>query len=192
MPYSYQQQAELVQAVTGWNTSTWELAKVGERSINLTRIFNLREGMTAKDDTLPPRLFEVPIGDKGYVVEPEQLQLAIKTYYAMMGWDEEGRPTLAKLQELGIEWAGDFDSSASKVLCSSSYEDEKGEVLLDFSKNTTWSQLFKTLEEEFGFEFSQNVFTLVNGKSIWSYQSNEELIDTAKVIIEVFPAPVGG
>jgi aldehyde:ferredoxin oxidoreductase len=108
MPYSYQQQAELVQAVTGWNTSTWELAKVGERSINLTRIFNLREGMTAKDDTLPPRLFEVPIGDKGYVVEPEQLQLAIKTYYAMMGWDEEGRPTLAKLQELGIEWAGDF------------------------------------------------------------------------------------
>jgi hypothetical protein len=69
---------------------------------------------------------------------------------------------------------------------------KKGEVLLDFSKNTTWSQLFKTLEEKFGFEFSQNVFTLVNGKSIWSYQSNEELIDTAKVIIEVFPAPVGG
>jgi len=69
---------------------------------------------------------------------------------------------------------------------------KKDEVVLDLDEDTTWAQLFKELEEKFGFEFSQNAFTLVNGKSIWSYRGNEERIDTEKVIIEVFPAPVGG
>ena len=49
---------EVVQAVTGWETSLWELMKVGERTVTMARVFNLREGFGRKDDTLPERLFE--------------------------------------------------------------------------------------------------------------------------------------
>lgn len=106
MPYSYEQQAELVRAVTGWNCTTWELAKVGERSINLTRVFNLRQGLRVEDDTLPSKLFQVAVGNTPRTVDPGQLRQAVRTYYAMMGWSPEaGRPLPAKLQELGIAWA---------------------------------------------------------------------------------------
>ncbi|MBA4423128.1 MAG: aldehyde ferredoxin oxidoreductase, partial [Syntrophus sp. (in: bacteria)] len=49
---------EVVQAITGWETSLWELMKVGERTVTMARVFNLREGFGRKDDTLPDRLFE--------------------------------------------------------------------------------------------------------------------------------------
>jgi len=46
-----------VKAVTGWETSLFDLLKVAERHTNMARIFNLREGLTADDDMLPDRLF---------------------------------------------------------------------------------------------------------------------------------------
>ena len=57
-PVSVNQIPEYVNAVTGWDTSLWELMKVGERNNMMARIFNLREGFSSKDDTLPPRIFE--------------------------------------------------------------------------------------------------------------------------------------
>ena len=60
-------------AVTGWDTSLWELIKVGERSKALARVFNCREGFTPKDDRLPKRLHEAftsgPL--QGVRVDPE-------------------------------------------------------------------------------------------------------------------------
>ena len=47
-----------MRALTGWDTSLWELIKVGERSKALARVFNCREGFTPKDDRLPKRLHE--------------------------------------------------------------------------------------------------------------------------------------
>jgi len=106
VPLSISQQVELVKGITGWNTTVWELMKVGERVINMTRAFNIREGMTKDDDYLPRRFF-VPFTSgplKGVGVNETELAQAIDTYYAMMGWDKNGVPTLGKLQELGIEW----------------------------------------------------------------------------------------
>ena len=109
MPFSYDQQAEMVNAVTGWNTTTFELAKVGERSINLTRIFNLREGLTFEDDNLPEKMFDVGIFDDDRKVDRENFKNAVKTYYKMMGWSkDEGKPEKEKLIELDIEWAYDL------------------------------------------------------------------------------------
>jgi len=48
---------QLVQAITGWETSLFELLKIGERVVNIGRLFNCREGFTRKDDTLPERFF---------------------------------------------------------------------------------------------------------------------------------------
>ncbi len=97
-----------MRAVTGWDTSLWELIKVGERAKALARAFNCREGFTPKDDRLPKRLHEAftdgPL--QGVRVEPETFQKALRLYHQMEGWDPEtGWPTFAKLAELGIEWA---------------------------------------------------------------------------------------
>jgi aldehyde:ferredoxin oxidoreductase len=98
----------LVRALTGWDTSLWELLKVGERAKALARVFNCREGFTPKDDRLPNRLHEAfvtgPLAGKR--IEPEMFQRALRLYYGMEGWDPDtGWPTFAKLAELGIEWA---------------------------------------------------------------------------------------
>jgi len=101
---------ELVRAITGWNATAWELMKVGERCINMTRAFNFREGMSRDDDWLPRR-FSVPFTSgplDGVALGEEQLRQAIDTYYTMVGWEKEsGTPTLGKLQELGIEWVAE-------------------------------------------------------------------------------------
>lgn len=107
-PFTAHRIAEIVNAVTGWETSFYEILKVGERAINMARLFNLREGLTARDDTLPDRLFQpLPSGPlAGRGISREQFQAALKLYYEMMGWDREtGVPTEGKLVELGLEWA---------------------------------------------------------------------------------------
>jgi len=102
------QVTSLVRALTGWDTSLWELMKVAERGKALARVVNCREGFTPKDDVLPARLHEAfsdgPL--KGVRVEPDTFTKARRLYYQMEGWDPEtGWPTFAKLAELGIEWA---------------------------------------------------------------------------------------
>jgi len=98
----------MVRAVTGWNSSVWELVKAGERAMTLARFFNIREGFTDKDDVLPKRFHEAFVTGPltGVAPTPEQVEKAKRDYYEMMGWDREtGVPSLAKAQELDIEWA---------------------------------------------------------------------------------------
>lgn len=97
---SLPEMARILAAVTGWETSDYEIMRLGERRNHLMRLYNLREGLTAADDTLPDRFFEEPISSgprKGDVLDREAFHQAILTYYAMMGWDREGRPTEATL-----------------------------------------------------------------------------------------------
>ena len=109
VPVTPQQIVDLVSNITGWNTTVWELMKVGERCINMSRLFNVREGMKRDDDKLPRR-FLTPFSSgplEGIGIDQEKLTGAIDAYYAMVGWDKDGIPTLGKLQELGIAWAAD-------------------------------------------------------------------------------------
>jgi len=107
-PFDFDQTIELVRGATGWNASLWELMKVGERALALARVFNAREGFTAKDDTLPNRFYTAyedgPL--KGVGISREAMQQGIQTYYKMSGWDpERAAPTPEKLQELDLSWA---------------------------------------------------------------------------------------
>jgi aldehyde:ferredoxin oxidoreductase len=107
--YGPGQLAEAVQAVTGWNVSLWELMKVGERRLNLLRAFNAREGVGAEADTVPPKLL-IPLqggASDGMAVTAEEVEQAKAIYYQMAGWDETGRPTRAKLEELALGWVAD-------------------------------------------------------------------------------------
>jgi aldehyde:ferredoxin oxidoreductase len=103
----FERVARLVNNVTGWQTTTFELMKVGERALTMARAFNAREGFTGKEDTMPARFFtpQVSGGLKEVALDPEAFQAAIETYYEMMGWPG-GSPSLSKLGELGIEWIG--------------------------------------------------------------------------------------
>jgi len=96
---------QLVKAVTGWDTTFFELLKVGERAVNLARVFNLREGFTVKDDTMPKRFFAPhPSGPLKVALDPKAFEEGKALYYDMMGW-LNGVPTPGRLGELGIEWA---------------------------------------------------------------------------------------
>ncbi len=109
---------DVVQAVTGWRTSLFELVKAGERGLTMARVFNCREGLNTKDDTLPERFFE-PMRDgtlKGHYINLQKFEEGLKLYYGMMGWDEQGIPTRAKLEELGVGWLWDkLNEARSKV-----------------------------------------------------------------------------
>ena len=102
---------EVVNAITGWETSLWELLKAGERTVTMARVFNLREGFGRKDDTLPDRLFEPlesgPLQGKG--IDRKEFQEALTMYYEAMGWDpQDGVPTRGKLAELNLYWLDEY------------------------------------------------------------------------------------
>jgi len=105
--WSKDQVVEMVRAVTGWNTSLWELEKVGERVANLGRLFNVARGLGPEADRLPDRFFQPfargPL--QGVAVSREAMDRARRLYYGMCGWDERGVPTPAKLEELELGWA---------------------------------------------------------------------------------------
>jgi len=110
IPWTRDQLVELVRGITGWETNVYELLLVGERGVTMARAFNLREGLTRADDVLPPRM-RMPhksrtLNEKP--IDPEVLDENLSTFYGMMGWDPQtGVPTLAKLQELDIEWVAE-------------------------------------------------------------------------------------
>jgi len=107
--YGPGQLVDMVRAVTGWDVSLAELVTAGERALNMMRAFNAREGLTSADDKLPPKLFQPLDGgpSAGIAITEEEMASALSTYYAMCGWDNEGRPTKDKLDELGIGWVAD-------------------------------------------------------------------------------------
>ena len=93
----------VIAQATGWDFSVEEFRTAGERIFNLARLFNYREGVTRKDDTLPDRLLKEPMKDgpaAGLVVDLEPL---LDAYYQYRGWDDQGRPTLNTLQRLRLE-----------------------------------------------------------------------------------------
>jgi aldehyde:ferredoxin oxidoreductase len=107
--YNANQLVALVKAVTGWDVSLWELMKVGERRLNLLRAFNAREGVGAEADTLPAKMTDPLEGGPsgGVAVTREEVDAAKALYYQMVGWDDTGRPTRAKLEELALGWVAD-------------------------------------------------------------------------------------
>jgi hypothetical protein len=73
---------------------------------HLARTFNVREGLTAADDTLPERLFQ-PLESgafAGVAIPRDEFQEAVALYYQMRGWNSNGCPTAARLHLLNLGW----------------------------------------------------------------------------------------
>jgi aldehyde:ferredoxin oxidoreductase len=101
--------ADLVARATGWDDirDRRELERTSERIINMTRLFNVREGLRRKDDeALPWRIFNEPIQDgptKGVQIKYKDFKKMLEEYYELRQWDENGIPKKEKLIELGME-----------------------------------------------------------------------------------------
>lgn len=109
--YGPKETVDMIQAVTGWKVSLFELMKVGERRINLMRIFNVREGFGRKDDRLPEKFFKPLVGEgptAGVALDQVEFNNALDLYYQMMGWTNDGVPKSGKYAELGIEWVAEY------------------------------------------------------------------------------------
>jgi len=108
VPWTEAQVREAVEHVTGWQATIQDLMQVVERGVALARIFNIREGFSEKDDTLPKRFGLSPSDGPLKGLDPESFAKARKTYYRLMGWDESGVPTPSRLAELQMAWAAKY------------------------------------------------------------------------------------
>jgi len=101
--------AEAVRLATGFSMYSGNFLILGERCFNIEKLFNLREGLTAADDTLPDRLTKTPqpsLIDEN--VNPKHivpLEKMLKKYYKVRGWDAQGIPKKRTLKQLKIEAA---------------------------------------------------------------------------------------
>jgi aldehyde:ferredoxin oxidoreductase len=92
----------ILSMVTGWAIKLPELLDTGERTYNLKRVFNLRCGITHRDDTLPQRFLREPLPDGGCKGEVVELNKMLPEYYQLRGWTNEGVPTREKLDSLKL------------------------------------------------------------------------------------------
>jgi aldehyde:ferredoxin oxidoreductase len=93
----------LYRAITGVTLEQDEALLIAERINHLERLFNVRDGLTRKDDTLPRRLLNeaMPTGaSQGNTVPLDQM---LSEYYELMGWDANGVPTAQRMRELGLD-----------------------------------------------------------------------------------------
>jgi len=95
--------ARFLKAITGIDYDVIELLEIGERIYNLERLFNVREGMNKKDDSLPPRFINEPLKEglsKNHVVPLERM---LEQYYYVREWDNDGVPKPELLEKLSIK-----------------------------------------------------------------------------------------
>jgi aldehyde:ferredoxin oxidoreductase len=95
--------ARLMTAITGTQYETQDLQLAGERIWNLERLYNLRAGFTRKDDTLPPRFLDEPLGEGGSAGHVVHLDEMLAEYYRFRGWTSEGIPASKKIAALGLD-----------------------------------------------------------------------------------------
>ena len=98
--------ADMLTAGLGRQISGQDLAKAGERIWNLNRLFNLKAGFSARDDTLPDKITKQALKKgphDGRVLSQENLEKMKALYYHLRGWDEDGKPGEVKLAELGLQ-----------------------------------------------------------------------------------------
>ena len=108
--YGPQETVEFVRAATGWETFTLEeLLAIGERRLNMLRVFNARLGIDKKADRLPEKFYRPLTGGgptDGVALTHEEVDGALREYYAQAGWDPKtGNPKVETLKRLGLEWA---------------------------------------------------------------------------------------
>lgn len=102
---STERMAEILSLILDREITAAELTTIGERTYNLARLFNEREGFKRADDYLPERIFSHKLLSgvtEGKVLPREEYEKMLEEYYQIRGWDEDGLITEAKKKELNL------------------------------------------------------------------------------------------
>jgi aldehyde:ferredoxin oxidoreductase len=103
--------ASLISAVTGRDVDVVDVRDIADRVWNLERAFQVREGISRKDDVLKGRLWDEPMHGgplDGLKVDKVKWQKMLDEYYEYNGWDKKtGIPTRARLESLGLGYIAD-------------------------------------------------------------------------------------
>jgi aldehyde:ferredoxin oxidoreductase len=104
----WEEYSHLLETITGLKNTPEQLMEVGERIYNIERLFNIREGTSRADDTLPERYFREPTpagleAVRGRVIDRERFEHMLDEYYEIHGWDMEGKPKADTLKRLGLD-----------------------------------------------------------------------------------------
>ena len=97
-------------------TDPADLLEVGERVWTLTRLFNVREGFDAGDETLPAA-FRRPVRGgpaDGHGIDAEWFDRLRRRYYAARGWSDDGVPTRGLLDRLNLSDVVDDDTPVAR------------------------------------------------------------------------------
>ncbi|MGQ9669279.1 MAG: aldehyde ferredoxin oxidoreductase family protein [Desulfosoma sp.] len=90
--YPWEELSKIIALTTGEEWEKADLQGLASRVVDSTRLFNLREGLTAADDRLPKRLLQEPLEDGRRLTE-EELTRMLQDYYRLRGWNSEGVPS---------------------------------------------------------------------------------------------------
>jgi aldehyde:ferredoxin oxidoreductase len=108
---------------TGAELNEQEVWMAGERIFNLERLFNLREGFSRKDDTLPERFLGEPLQEGPSAGHTVPLGRLLDDYYKTRGWDTKGCPTSDTLQRLGLRML----QNSNSVQANTSFAEKSGD-----------------------------------------------------------------
>ncbi len=143
--WGYEHFAKMIDADCPGHWDEERLRITGERIWNLERLFNNAAGLTAKDDTLPPRMLKEPVSGgfgNGNVVE---LGVLIPEYYSLRGWDAGGAPTQEKLGELGIRFDRHSPQAGPEVSESTASPSSSAELATPVPSPTLWQKIVQSL-----------------------------------------------
>jgi aldehyde:ferredoxin oxidoreductase len=109
--YGPQDMADLLAATTGWDISVDDLQEYGRLRVNLMRAFNIREGLSRKDDKLPAKLYKKALSggrSDGIILDEAEIEAGLDMYFEQVGWDvETGIPKRKTLEAIGLDWVAD-------------------------------------------------------------------------------------
>ena len=99
--------SKIMSACTGWDITPQAVMSYGEKVFNVMKAYNIRQGLSRKDDNWPDRFYEEPLPDgpaKGAKLSHDVIDKLLDEYYALRGWDQKtGIPYERKLNELGLK-----------------------------------------------------------------------------------------
>jgi aldehyde:ferredoxin oxidoreductase len=87
--YSWAELEKAISLAIGCPAAKEDLEKIATQIVDMTRQFNIREGLQMKDDRLPPRLHKEKLPDGRSLTAPEMEHL-LSDYYRLRGWDKLG------------------------------------------------------------------------------------------------------
>jgi aldehyde:ferredoxin oxidoreductase len=93
--YLWDEFSQIVKITTGRSLDKAGLQRIAANIRDAARRFNLQEGITEKDDTLPERFFDQGIGPEKKVISREDFARMKRDYYAIVGWNAQGIPPAA-------------------------------------------------------------------------------------------------